>query len=243
MTSPTCYVVPCYNEATRLDVPAWIAFAGSGCCELLFVDDGSTDATFAVLQRLCEASGAIRAIQQSPNQGKAEAVRRGMVEAMSSGGPALVGYTDADLATPPSELVRLADYLRDNPQVDMVMGARIAFLGAKIDRSPFRHYLGRFFATGASFALRKPVYDTQCGAKVFRVDERLRAACREPFRSGWAFDVELLARLLSADPSYVVHELPLREWRDIGGSKVTFRGMVSGAVQLAALAVRYRVLR
>jgi dolichyl-phosphate beta-glucosyltransferase len=243
MASPTCYVVPCYNEASRLDVPAWIALAGSGGCALLFVDDGSTDETPAVLQRMCGSSRAIRAIRQSPNQGKAEAVRRGMLEAMSSAGAELVGYSDADLATPPPELLRLAEYLDEHPDVDMVMGSRIAFLGAKIDRSPFRHYLGRFFATGASFALGKPVYDTQCGAKVFRVDERLEAACREPFRSGWAFDVELLARLLSADPSYVVHELPLREWRDVGGSKVTFRGMVSGAAQLAALAVRYRVLR
>jgi dolichyl-phosphate beta-glucosyltransferase len=243
MTSTTCYVVPCYNEASRLDVSAWLAFAAEGACQLLFVDDGSTDATFSVLQSLCESSPSIRAIRQSPNQGKAEAVRRGMADALSAGAATLVGYTDADLATPPSELRRLASYLDDNPHVDMVMGARIAFLGAKIDRSPLRHYLGRFFATGASFALRRPVYDTQCGAKVFRVDDRLRAACREPFRSGWAFDVELLARLLSADPSYVVHELPLREWRDVGGSKVTLRGMMSGAAQLAALAFRYRVLR
>jgi len=192
--SSTCYVVPCYNESARLDVEAWVAFANRGGCELLFVDDGSTDATFDVLQRLCGSSRSIRAIRQLPNQGKAEAVRSGMLEAMSTGAATLVGYTDADLATPPSELLRLAGYLDDNPHVDMVMGARIAFLGAKIDRSPLRHYLGRFFATGASFALRKPVYDTQCGAKVFRVDERLKDACREPFRSGWAFDVELLAR-------------------------------------------------
>ena len=121
----------------------------------------------------------------------------------------------------------------------MVMGARVAFLGARIDRSPVRHYLGRLFATGASLVLRMPVYDTQCGAKVFRVDERLAAACREPFRSGWAFDVELLARLLAADPPTVVHELPLREWHDVGMSKVTLGGMAKAAIQLGALALRY----
>jgi dolichyl-phosphate beta-glucosyltransferase len=242
MAAATCYVVPCYNEASRLDVPEWVALAATGACELLFVDDGSTDETFAVLEQMCASSRSMRAIRRSPNQGKAEAVRAGLLDAMSAGGTALVGYTDADLATPPAEILRLGEYLDQHPGVDMVMGSRIAFLGAKIDRSPARHYLGRFFATGASIALRKPVYDTQCGAKVFRVDDRLRAACREPFRSGWAFDVELLARLLNGDPAYVAHEVPLREWRDVGGSKVTVRGMVKGAVQLAALALRYRVI-
>ncbi len=237
-----CYVVPCYNESSRLDVAAWIALSARDGYDLIFVDDGSTDDTFRILQGMSESSGSLRAIRQSPNLGKAEAVRHGLLEAMSTPGAALVGYADADLATPPSELVRLASYLDDDPRVDMVMAARIAFLGAAIQRRPLRHYLGRVFATGASVALRMPVYDTQCGAKVFRVDDRLRAACGQPFRSGWAFDVELLARLLTADPSYTVHELPLREWRDVGVSKVTVGGMLKAVVQLGTLALRYRVL-
>jgi dolichyl-phosphate beta-glucosyltransferase len=240
--SSVCFVVPCFNESSRLDVAAWRELAGRDGWTLAFVDDGSTDATLGVLRGLCRASVSIRAIESSPNMGKAEAVRRGLVEAMSTRGLALVGYADADLATPPSELVRLAGYLDEHPGVDMVMGSRIAFLGARIERSPLRHYLGRVFATGASLTLGQQVYDTQCGAKVFRVDDRLRAACREPFRSGWAFDVELLARLFAADPSYVVHELPLREWRDVGASKVSLGGMAKATVQLGVLALRYRVL-
>ena len=236
------YVVPCYNEASRLDRAAWAALAARSGFEILFVDDGSTDETCAVLQAMCASSGSVRVIRQSANRGKAEAVRTGLIEAMSGGYAALVGYADADLATPPSELARLAAYIDEHPHVDMVMGARIAFMGAAIRRRPLRHYLGRLFATGASLVLRLPVYDTQCGAKVFRADDRLRAACREPFRSGWAFDVELLARLLAVDPSYVVHELPLREWRDVGVSKVTVGGMMKAAVQLGRLALRYRAL-
>ena len=166
-----------------------------------------------------------------------------MLEAMGSSSCAFVGYTDADLATPPSELLRLAQYLDESAGVDMVMGARIAFLGARIDRSPLRHYLGRFFATGASFALKKPVYDTQCGAKVFRVDERLKAACGEPFRSGWAFDVELLARLLTGDRSYVVHERrcarAARRRRIEGHAS---RDDERRAAAWSTLAFRYRVL-
>ena len=91
-----------------------------------------------------------------------------------------------------------------------------------------RHYLGRAYATLASSALGITVYDTQCGAKVFRVNDALGAALAEPFRSAWAFDVELLHRLLhgSATAEAIAEdalvEVPLTTWRDVGGSKLRF---------------------
>ena len=69
-------------------------------------------------------------------------------------------------------------------------------MGTDIRRSAVRHYTGRLFATAGSLVLGVPVYDTQCGAKAFRVTDALRAALAEPFVSRWAFDVEVLGRLL-----------------------------------------------
>ena len=221
----TALVVPCYNEAGRLPVADFASFAASHpWLTLVMVDDGSVDDTLRVLQDLAQRVGPrCRVIARQPNAGKADAVRAGMQEAFSLH-PRFAGYWDADLATPLQELPRFRDELLAHDHVDLVLGSRVRLLGHAIDRRAARHYLGRVFATAASVTLRLPVYDTQCGAKLFRACERTEALFAEPFCTGWVFDVEILARLIrdagheAAQRSLC--ELPLHRWRDVAGSRV-----------------------
>ena len=106
---------------------------------------------------------------------------------------------------------------------NVVRGSRVAMLGRAVERSPIRHYTGRIFATLASLVLGFQVYDTQCGAKVFRQGPALRAAVSERFASRWAFDVELLGRLAQeyGDKKGFMEE-PLRAWHDVSASKLSF---------------------
>src|SRR5436309_2923571 len=69
-------VVPCYNEADRLAPVPLLAYLDAHAeASLLLVNDGSTDATGALLDRIAgERPGRIRALQLTPNRGKAEAV-------------------------------------------------------------------------------------------------------------------------------------------------------------------------
>ena len=233
-------VVPCFNEARRLDERAFLALAESARVRLLFVDDGSTDATPAVLARLAGAHPGIEVFTLPANAGKAEAVRRGLLVALR-GGADTVGYYDADLATPPAELLRLAAELARRPEVSGVFGCRVARLGSTIDRSALRHYLGRAYATLASVALGITVYDTQCGAKLFRVGDTFAAAVARPFRSSWSFDVELLHRLLSGEGTGVALEpdafveLPLETWHDVHGSKMRAGPALAALLDLFAI--------
>jgi dolichyl-phosphate beta-glucosyltransferase len=238
-------VIPCYNEERRLDVERLAALAESDRVRLLFVDDGSTDGTRSVLERLQHRAPGAAVLNIAQNVGKAEAIRRGLVQAIDSGA-SIVGYYDADLATPPSELIRLVGLLEVRSDLDFVMAARVGLLGRRIERHASRHYLGRIFATAASLILRIPVYDTQCGAKVFRTSPVVREALASPFRSTWVFDVELIGRLLRGSetaaplPLSSFEEMPLREWRDIPGSRLGFLHMARAAIDLAVVGLRLR---
>ena len=245
----TVIVVPCFNEARRLPVERFENFlAAEPDVGFVFVDDGSTDATPERLRALAKsASDRVRVLTLVANQGKAEAVRRGVLEALG-GDPSWVGFWDADLATPLPVILDFRRLLEARPDLELVMGARVRLLGREIRRSALRHYLGRLSATWIALTLGLRVYDTQCGAKLFRNGPRLAALFREPFLSSWLFDVEILARRIAlgrrhgAPPAQTgVFEVPVAEWADVGGSKVNPAAYLRAAVDL--LRIRRRYLR
>ncbi len=236
-------VVPCFNEAARLNVDAFLALVRANRrTRLLFVNDGSTDATLAVLTGAAAAcGGGIDVLNLTRNCGKAEAVRCGVLAALKLD-PEFVGYWDADLSTPLSDIDNFAAVLAGAPALLLVTGARVQLLGRDIVRSPTRHYLGRVFATAASMVLRLPVYDTQCGAKLFRVTSRTAELFGEPFGSRWIFDVELLARLMDGDhgdPFTVVYEYPVARWHNVAGSKVGSKDFLRAGLDLYRIFRRY----
>lgn len=237
----TLLVVPCFNEAARLDPDAFRRLvAARPDVAVLLVNDGSTDGTGPLLDALAaDPSGRLSALHLERNHGKAEAVRRGLLEAARRGA-VYAGYWDADLATPLDALPDFLALLDADPAIDIVLGSRVQLLGRHIQRRPLRHYLGRLFATAVSLVLGVPVYDTQCGAKLFRVNPTLTALLATPFRSRWIFDVEILARYLRATGRDTagdrIHELPLRRWSDVAGSKLRPSSFVRAAFELAAIA-------
>ena len=243
----TVIVVPCYNEADRLRVDAFERFcAATNRVRFIFVNDGSTDGTAGVLEGLRRRNPArYSVLRLQPNQGKAEAVRKGMRAALA-GDATYAGYWDADLAAPLQEIPRLIGVLEKRPDLEMVFGSRVQLLGRSIRRKSYRHYLGRVFATAASMALELPVYDTQCGAKLFRVSPSTAALFAEPFCSGWIFDVEIIARLIASRRGSglpgaleVIYELPLDRWHEVGDSRVRTGDLLRAIVAIGEIRRRY----
>lgn len=212
-------VIPAYNEGRRLGetLSALVAHAagggfGPGPWEVIVVCDGCTDDTEAVAKAFADRLP-LRVIAYPDNRGKGYAVRRGV--AASAG--AIVAFMDADGATPPSELMRLAAPLREG-RADIVVGSRRAPGAQLTPPQPwYRRFLGSAFALHARLVLGVPVRDTQCGFKLFRGDlaRGLFSALRH---DDFAFDVEML--WLACHCGARILEMGIR-WRDVPGSSVS----------------------
>ena len=238
-------VVPCYNEMNRIQLSEFSQFLISNdFIFFCFVNDGSTDGTQKILADFVNLNPErSQLINLSKNQGKAEAVRQGVNTLLKSSKFQLVGYWDADLAAPLTEIRRFIHKFKSNNELKAVCGSRILRLGSSIRRSVFRHYFGRIFATVVSNMLKIPVYDTQCGAKIF-LAEFAEYIFSEKFLSRWFFDVELFARSIEhigrQNTIHGVFELPLSQWHDQGQSKVTWANVLQTPLELLKIYIFYR---
>jgi dolichyl-phosphate beta-glucosyltransferase len=203
-------VLPCYNEAERLPqtLAAYLAELSRrpGAVEVLIVDDGSTDQTFAVAQAVAAQDDRVRIIRSQPNRGKGFGVRSGVLQATGE----LIVFTDADGSYGPGEVASVTAALAAAP---VAIGSRPASWATG---TPARRLASRLFNRAIQALLGLPFGDTQCGLKGFRRHAALALFGRARL-DGFAFDVELLflARWLGLE----VSEVPVRaEVRD--GSKV-----------------------
>lgn len=240
-------VVPCFNEAERLPTSDFERYLGiDPSTRFVFVDDGSTDSTLEVLESLATKGGErCEVLGLDPNRGKAEAVRQGLLRALSTD-VEVVGFWDADLATPLETILPMAEEFDSGSEVEAVFGSRIRMLGRYVERGPLRHYAGRVFATAVSLLLEAPIYDSQCGAKLFRSSPLIRKVFAEEFVSRWIFDVEILARIRRqvgaegwSDPGAIIREFPLDTWRDISGSKLKSSDFARSFTDLVKINRRY----
>ena len=239
-----CLVVPCFNEEHRLKGTDFLAFLSAHpSASLCLVDDGSGDGTWATLERLRGSRpGQILTHRLTENGGKAAAVRAGVLHVASMGRWPIIGYWDADLSTPLDEADQLLAALTAHPDCRLAMGSRVKRLGSRIERKASRHVLGRIFASMASAILGFEVYDSQCGAKLFRA-ESVPAFFSAPFLTRWLFDLEMLARLRNVVGRDAVREMtrevPLRRWEEVGGSKLRLREMIGVPLELLRIRAHY----
>lgn len=224
MNTTCAIIVPCFNEANRIDSEKFKVFEKQNkTITFYFINDGSTDITESILNELCEFSNRFNVLHLKKNAGKAEAIRQGIITLKTDYD--YIGYLDADLSTPLEEIDRLLKFAQNN-QKPFVMGSRIKRIGSDIDRRLKRHVSGRIVATIIdSLILKLGIYDTQCGAKIIEY-QLAKVLFKEPFKTKWLFDVELILRIkLKYGKLFClknISEVPLLQWKDIGQSKISY---------------------
>jgi len=237
-------IIPCYNEEIRLAIRSYESFIISNPhFTLFFIDDGSIDQTLSILRRFSsQYLGKVIVLPLQTNCGKAEAVRRGINEALSHQDYDYLGYWDADLATPLSEIYRFERVIQEESSW-FVLGARVPRAGARVERIWHRYILGRLFAevVGISTGLR--IYDTQCGAKFFKRDIA-NIIFKKEFISNYLFDIELFMRLKREFGKVFfiekAHELALVKWEEVSGSKAKLLDFLKAPLELARILITYR---
>lgn len=217
-------IIPCYNEEARLDPSGFTGFLETHpALTLVFVNDGSKDNTARLIDKMQQQAPArIRTLHLDTNKGKAVAVSEGirlcLTPAATTKAYDFIGYLDADLSASLQEMERICRITADSG-LDYAYGSRIQKLNATIHRSFYRHITGRVIATIVDRHYRLGIYDTQCGAKLFRAD--LAAVITEKkFVTRWLFDIEISLRIRRERPSAKGEEIPLLTWYAQKGSKI-----------------------
>jgi glycosyltransferase involved in cell wall biosynthesis len=164
------YVVPLYNESPSLgalDDALREVSAGLGLpFEVVFVDDGSTDDSFAVLSGLHAADPRVRVLRFGRNRGKSDALDAGFRAVRGH----LVVTLDADLQDDPAEVPRMLDALHAGGY-DLVSGWK------EVRRDSLaRRTLSRLFNWVTARVSGIRLHDFNCGFKVYRreVTDRIR---------------------------------------------------------------------
>ncbi len=123
MVTELSVVVPMYNEASNvadlLSALDRTLDASGMTSEIILVDDGSTDSTRKMVERLSSDYSRVKLISYTPNRGRGYALRRGFDAARGS----IIVTAEADLSYDPKYVVKLAEALEHNPGIDIVIGS------------------------------------------------------------------------------------------------------------------------
>lgn len=206
-------IIPAHNEEQRLPIslPKVIAFLQQRPyeAELLVVENGSTDKTWAIAQKFAEQYPSLRVLRE-PNSGKGLAVRRGMLAAAGS----FRFICDADLSMPIEQVSRFLP--PQAPSYDIAIASREIPGARRIGEPLYRHWIGRAFNRLVRLITLPGIHDTQCGFKCFT-----SAAAEALFSiqtiNGWTFDVEVL--FIAARRGHRIIEIPI-DWYYDPGSRV-----------------------
>lgn len=230
-------ILPAYNEENRI---ARCLEKVIACCrinnwdyEIIVVEDGSNDHTAKIVNEFCAQNNRIRLLSLPCRTGKGGSI---VIAGLSAVSKNLMAYLDVDLAAEPSELQRLAE----NMHCDIIIGSRILRGDLQPIRRPlYRGILSCLYSKLFRVLFRIPIYDPQCGLKLFR-SEIIPKLFNGIDISGFAFDSEVIVKASSL--GLKLEEIPIN-WSHGGSSKLSIlTEIVSMGLDLLSIWYKYHLL-
>lgn len=239
--SKILFVVPCFNEGSRIDLDYFERLIQLPYTFWIFVNDGSTDNTFHLLEKLCVRDNT-KLISNQVNSGKSKSLQSGFNQGINSQEEfEWIGFIDSDCVIIHADIDRILRLARDS-NYDSIFSSRVKLAGRLINRKRFRHFFGRLIAGIFSSTWPSMPYDTQCGFKLFKNTSTLQIALSEKFHTRWFFDIEVVLNLTKASGAKVkIWEEPLTLWCDIEGSKIGWSQ--AGKILMEVAYIYYCLLR
>lgn len=221
-------IIPAYNEEMRLPpfldtIVEYAKIHPEEIHEVIIVDDGSSDSTYSIAQKYSQKLPNGKVIKHQKNKGKGGAVQIGVKAATGD----VIVFTDADGATPITELPKMAAALKEN---QIGIGNRWMANSHAEKSTPLRHFAGWVYKTYMGF-FGLAAIDTMCGFKGYRknvaddlfahlIDER------------WLFDVEIAYK--AVQKKYNIKNFPI-EWHSVDGSKLSSMDLLKAALGIFPL--------
>ncbi len=216
MTFTLSIIIPAHNEEKRLPrtlehILSW-KNGKDFDCEIIVVNDGSTDETAMVARDFAAQHPSIVLIDNLVNAGKGSAIRDGVLRATGE----IILFTDADDSTPIEDAEKLMASIQAG--ADVVIGSRWVDRNLQTQPQPwYRRLNGRLYNLLLRNTLGLDLTDTQNGFKAYT-----RHAARSIFAvqkiPGWGFDAESL--FLANRLGFSVVELPVEYTYYPEGSKI-----------------------
>jgi putative flippase GtrA len=238
-------VVPVRNEERDLapSVRRLVSYLREGfpfTARITIADNGSTDGTWAIADRLARDFGEVRAVRmEQPGRGRA------LRAVWSQSDAEVLAYMDVDLSTDLNALLPLVAPLLSGHS-DVAIGTRLA-RGSRVIRGPKRELISRCYNLLLHACMGARFSDAQCGFKAIRRDQA-RVLLPLTQDTGWFFDTELL--VLAERAGLRIHEIPV-DWIDDLDSRVDvvataladLRGMVRLGSRFARGTIKIPQLR
>ena len=219
------FVIPYFNEQSRLDVLKLVSYVYGANTDVIFVDDGSSDNSANLVDDACKklAGHGVKAINHKlpANLGKSKAILSGMLLARDMGYSHGVNL-DIDLPLEINSINEAKALCLEDRSLGLVSGARVRLAGSGVNRTVSRQWIGRIIATYIYLLGRIDMYDTQSPLKIYNLDV-CADLLNHDFKTRWFGDVEIILSRKSYFEKNGIREFALSNWVDIAGSHFTIR--------------------